>query len=175
MALILGNPQLEQRLYADAYMQQQDLLVDQDDLMYDPFLKKLLKKRKERRAKKPKVIKRRIRKDKKRIAKGKKPKHPELIKKKPAPAPVAPKAAVKSNPYQKRSEYLKAKGKPPAVKHGRVLGDADVVLARERQAKQAKMSNVGVVILLLVGGGFILKKIIDSRKKPRIIYQTGQY
>ena len=78
---------------------------------YDPFVGKVLRKRRQRRGKKPHIQERRRRKDRRRMAKDKAPKYPGLMKKetsapvKPSPSvskkPPAPKGSME-NPYNNK-------------------------------------------------------------------------
>ena len=78
--LEIDEEALEERIFGE----DQDGFVHEDE-EYDDLFKKWRKKRARRRAKKPRVRRRRRRRDIRRIARGKKPRHPSLVRDKIVP------------------------------------------------------------------------------------------
>ena len=141
--MFLGNPELELRLYGEDY--QDDNYIDEyDDYEYDALFKKWRKRRSARRAKNPKVIARRKRRDLKRIAKGKTARHPGLLKAKQAKKepPVKTLAKKRLSISQPTKPVVKAPilKKKDAIDHKRV----NAAIQAELKTKQEEQKALGL-------------------------------
>lgn len=92
MKMIYGDPNNQLGLNP-MFMNESDNFIDKhgNEYEYDEFIGKWLKKRKERRAKDPRIIAKRREADQKRISQGKSPRYPELIRTKKPPLGDKPK------------------------------------------------------------------------------------
>ena len=106
MSLLMGDPNMQMRIYGVDFNQDSyDFVAPyEEDNPYDDFIGKLIRKRRTRRSRKPRVITRRKKRDEKRIIRGKRPRFPELIRVKPTGTlirkatkdPKAPKGSTKN-------------------------------------------------------------------------------
>ena len=110
-----------------------------NEYQYDEFIGKWLKKRKERRASKPKVIARRQKRDERRIEKGKDPKFPELSR----PAPPKEEAVMEKRevaPTPKTTSEIKPLTKSEAQAHKNV----NKAIQEELKTKQEELKTLGL-------------------------------
>lgn len=189
--MFLGDPNLELRLYGTDYQDSYNYIDENgNEYEYDEFIGKWLKKRKERRASKPKVIARRKKRDEKRIAKGKEPKFPELIR----PAPPKKEAVKKKTTVTettKADSGIKPLTKTEAQAHKNVnkaiqeelktkqeelktLGLEKKVaqedLKAENQKAKTQLASTGKGLLWVVGivGGIVVLKMVFGGSKPAV-------
>lgn len=136
--MFLGDPNLELRLYGTDYQDSYNHTDENgNEYEYDEFIGKWMKKRKERRATKPKVIARRKKRDERRITKGKEPKYPELIRPVPREKKVVQKTA---SPTSKTTSEIKPLTKSEAQAHKNV----NKAIQEELKTKQEELKTLGL-------------------------------
>lgn len=190
MTMFLGDPNSDLKLYGKRPHENYNSFVDEygNEYEYDEFVGKWLKKRKERRASKPKVIARRQKRDEKRISKGKDPKYPELSR--PAPpkvevvkekeeAPTTAKTSSEIKPLTK-SEAQAQKNVNKAIQEElktkqeelKTLGLEKKVaqedLKAENQKAKTQLASTGKGLLWVVAivGGIVVLKMVFGGNKP---------
>lgn len=184
MTMFLGNPDLELRIYGEEYQEDYNYIDEEgNEYEYDEFIGKWIKKRKERRSQKPKVIARRKKRDERRIRKGKEPKYtvktapPKEEVKKEAPVvkstttsnliPLTKnEAQVHKNTNKAIQEELKTK-----QEELKTLGLEKKVEQEDLKAEQIKsktqMASTGkglIWVVAIVGGIAVLKWAFGGNK-----------
>ena len=161
-----------------------------NEYQYDEFIGKWLKKRKERRASKPKVIARRQKRDEKRIEKGKDPKFPELSR----PAPPKVEAVMEKReaaPTSKTTSEIKPLTKSEAQAHKNVnkaiqeelktkqeelktlglekkVAQEDLKAENQKAKTQLASTGKGLLWVVAIVGGIVVLKMVFGGSKPAI-------
>ncbi|MCB9448687.1 MAG: hypothetical protein H6585_10120 [Flavobacteriales bacterium] len=176
--MFLGDPYLQLRLYGETY----DNLFDSEDedgsytydeegnlYVYDSFIGKWLKKRKEKRSQKPKVIARRERKDERRISKGKAPKWsvPKPVVKEETPKkPITPQELKASQELNKaKQEVLKTKAEElKVIEQAKKAENEEAKLKNTEASTQLMGSGKNLIwVVVIIGGIIILAKVFKPK------------
>lgn len=140
MTMFLGNPELELRIYGEEYQDDYNYIDEYgDEYEYDEFIGKWIRKRKERRASKPKVIARRKKRDEKRVLKGKEAKYPHLV------SPPPPREEVVKEPEVKEVKSPTASNLIPLTKNeAQVHKNVNKAIQEELKTKQEELKTIGL-------------------------------
>ena len=187
--MFLGNPELELRLYGEQYQTGYNHYdKNGNEYEYDEFIGKWIKKRKERRATKPKVIARRQKRDEKRIQKGKEPRYAAPIQPAPPKEEAIKVKTVATEPVKTVSD-IKPLTKSEAQAHKNVnkaiqeelktkqeelktiglekkVAQEDLVAENQKAKTQLASTGKGMIWLVaIVGGIWVLSKVVGAGKQ----------
>jgi ubiquitin len=133
--MFLGNPELEMRIYGEDY--QDNFMKEDEEYEYDEFLGAWIRKLREKRSHNPKVIARRIKRDKIRISKGLAPKYPELLK-------ATSKKRITLTPLQEDDLPLSDDIFPLTKSEAQAHRNVNKAIQEELKTKQEELKTIGL-------------------------------